>query len=47
MGALWVLGLLPHMRDVAAPDRDEEGKSLERLRSPRTARLRSTLSDEF
>ena len=47
MGALWVLGLLPHMRDVAAPDRDEEGKSLERLRSPRVARLRSTLSDEF
>ncbi|MCY3818652.1 MAG: helix-turn-helix domain-containing protein [Gammaproteobacteria bacterium] len=47
LGALWVLGLLPQMRDVAAPDLDEEGKSLERLRSPRTARLRSTLSDDF
>lgn len=47
MGALWVLGLLPHMRNVADPDLDEEGKSLERVRRPRTARPRSTLSDEF
>ena len=47
VGALWVLGLLSDMRDVADPDRDEEGKTLERARSPRTARRRSTLSDEF
>ena len=47
MGALWALGLLPHMRGVADPDRDEEGKTLERARSPRTARRRSGLSDEF
>ena len=47
MGALWVLGLLGHMRDVADPDRDEEGKTLERARSPRTARRPRSLSDEF
>ena len=47
MGALRVLGLLSHMRDVADPDRDEEGKTLERARSPRTARRPRSLSDEF
>lgn len=47
LGALWALGLLPHMRGVADPDRDEEGKTLERARSPRTARRRSALSDDF
>jgi len=47
LGALWVLGLLDHMREVADPDRDEEGKILERARSPKTARSRRTLSDEF
>ena len=47
MGALWVLGLLTHMRDVADPERDEEGKTLERARSPKTARSRRVLSDEF
>lgn len=30
LGALWVLGLLDHMREVADPDRDDEGKTLER-----------------
>lgn len=47
IGALWVLGLLDHMRSVADPDRDEEGAILERARSPKTARSRRTLSDEF
>ena len=47
LGALWVLGLLGHMREVADPDRDEEGKTLERARSPRTARRSRSLSDEF
>lgn len=32
MGALWALGLLAHMRDVADPEHDEEGKTLERAR---------------
>jgi len=47
MGALWVLGLLDHMREVAAADRDEEGTTLERARSPTTARSGRILSDEF
>ena len=47
LGALWVLGLLGQMRAVADPDRDEEGKTLERARSPRTARRSRSLSDEF
>ena len=47
MGALWALGLLDHMRNVADPDRDEEGKTLERARSPRIARPRRSLSDDF
>ena len=47
VGALWVLGLLAQMHDVADPDRDEEGKTLERARSPRIARRSRSLSDEF
>ena len=46
-GALWVLGLLGDMSAVADPSRDEEGKTLERLRSPRRARGRRSLSDDF
>ena len=47
LGALWVLGLLGQMREVADPDRDEEGETLERARSPRKAHGRRTLSDDF
>ncbi|MDE0450118.1 MAG: helix-turn-helix domain-containing protein [Spirochaetaceae bacterium] len=47
IGALWVLGLLGGMTEVADPDRDEEGKALERTRSPRRARGRRPLSDDF
>ena len=47
LGVLWVLGLLPHLREVADPDRDEEGKALERARTPGTARRARTLSDDF
>ncbi len=47
LGALWALNLLDHMHDVVDPDRDEEGKTLEHARSPRTARPRRTLSDDF
>lgn len=47
LGALWALGLLAHMREVADPDHDEEGTILERARSPKTARIRRDLSDEF
>ena len=47
VGALWVLGLLDQLCAVADPDRDEEGKILERARSPKTARRPRHLSDEF
>ena len=47
VGALWVLGLLDGLSEVADPDRDEEGKTLERARSPRRARRRQPLSDDF
>jgi len=47
LGALWVLGLLRDMREVADPDRDEEGKILERSRSPKTAPKRKTIDDDF
>ena len=47
LGVLWALGLLSHMRDVADPDRDEEGKALERARSPKVARRPRKLNDEF
>ncbi len=47
LGALWVLGLLDQMDAVADPARDEEGIMLERARSPKTARGRRSLSDEF
>ena len=41
------LGLLGDLSKVADPDRDEEGKTLERARSPRRARGRRALSDDF
>ena len=47
LGALWALGLLDQMREVADPDRDEEGKALERARGPRRAGGRRALSDDF
>jgi transcriptional regulator with XRE-family HTH domain len=47
LGALWVLGLLRDMREVADPDRDEEGKILERARSPKTAPKRKMIDDDF
>jgi len=47
LGALWVLGLLGDVDEVADPDRDREGKALERARLPRRARSRRVLSDDF
>ena len=47
MGALWVMGLLGQIREVGDPDCDEEGKTLERARSPRRAHGRRALSDDF
>jgi transcriptional regulator with XRE-family HTH domain len=47
IGALWALGLLRDVREVADPDRDEEGKILERARSPKTAPKRRVIDDDF
>ena len=47
LGALWALGLLDQMNDVGSPDRDEHGKALERVRSPKRARIVRALDDDF
>ena len=47
VGALWALGLLNQLETLADPDRDEEGKALERARAPKTARTSRTLDNEF
>ena len=46
-GALWALGLLDHMSELADPERDEEGKVLESARSPKEAPRRRTLDNDF
>ncbi len=46
-GALWALGLLEGMSEVADPDRDEEGKTLESARSPKSAPRRRRLDNDF
>jgi transcriptional regulator with XRE-family HTH domain len=47
LGALWALGLIDDIRAVADPDRDEEGKILERARMPKQARPRRALDNDF
>ncbi|MEI6261635.1 MAG: helix-turn-helix domain-containing protein [Deltaproteobacteria bacterium] len=47
LGALWALGLIRDMQEVADPDHDQEGKILERARSPKTAPKRKTIDDDF
>jgi transcriptional regulator with XRE-family HTH domain len=47
LGAMWALGLLNQLKDVADPDRDEEGKTLERARSPKAAPKRRKMDDDF
>ena len=44
VGALWVLGLIDDLRDVADPEHDTEGKALESVRSPKTAAKRKKVS---
>lgn len=46
VGALWVLGLIDELRDVADPDRDTEGKALESARLPKTAAKRKKAFDD-
>jgi transcriptional regulator with XRE-family HTH domain len=44
---LWALGLHGDMADIAAPERDLEGQTLEAARRGARVRLSSELSDEF
>ena len=46
-GALWALGLLEGMSEVADPDHDEEGKTLESARRPKSAPRRRRLDNDF
>jgi transcriptional regulator with XRE-family HTH domain len=45
IGALWALGLSDDLKIVADPDRDTEGKILERARAPKTAAKRQKAID--
>lgn len=45
--ALWGLGLLEQLADVARPDRDAEGETLAAARLGERARTSSTLDDNF
>lgn len=49
MGALWAMGLLADVTNVADPDGDAEGRTLERARNPQRARRshRRPLSADF
>ena len=47
LGALWVLGLLEQMDDVADPMHDHEGILLERARGPQRGSTRRALDDDF
>lgn len=44
---LWTLGLVDQLADVAAPERDEEGKTLALARERIRARATEGLSDDF
>ena len=45
VGALWALGLAEMLREVGDPDRDLEGKALERIHAPKTAAKRKQALD--
>lgn len=47
LGALWALGLLHQVRDLADPERDEEGKVLEDARHPKEAPRSRRLDNDF
>ena len=48
LGALWALGLIEDMQIIADPDRDTEGKILEKSRAPKTAAKRKKeLDNDF
>ncbi|MBU1211543.1 MAG: helix-turn-helix domain-containing protein [Alphaproteobacteria bacterium] len=46
-GALWALGLIGDLEGVADPDKDAEGKALERSRSPKKATSTRSPDNDF
>lgn len=44
---LWALGLEKEFEDLASPERDEEGKTLEQARQPTRVRRKAELDDNF
>jgi DNA-binding XRE family transcriptional regulator len=44
---LWAYGLIEQFADLAAPDKDEEGKTLSLNREPTRARHRRNLNNDF
>lgn len=44
---LWALGLIDHLRDVAAPEKDEHGHTLARSRERTRARAETSLDNDF
>ena len=44
---LWALGLESEFESLASPDRDEEGKTLERARQPKRVRAKADLDADF
>ncbi|GEL69428.1 MULTISPECIES: helix-turn-helix domain-containing protein [Myxococcus] len=44
---LWALGLEQEFDNLAAPERDEEGKTLELARQPQRVRLKKGLDADF
>ena len=46
-GALWALGLLEGLEELADPDNDDEGKALEGARMPSQAPRRRKLDNDF
>lgn len=48
LGAVWALGLLDDMKEVADPDHDIEGRILEKARAPKTAgKRKKELDNDF
>jgi transcriptional regulator with XRE-family HTH domain len=47
LAALWALGLEREFEDLGSPDRDDEGKTLERARQPKHARRPGGLDADF
>jgi transcriptional regulator with XRE-family HTH domain len=47
LAALWAMGLDGQFANLASPDQDEEGKTLELARSPRRVDVKRSLDADF